>query len=574
MSIDKKQAANIFEEIARLLELKGANQFRTRAYVGAARTLRSLDMELEELVDGNEKVKGIGASSMEKLRELVKTGKMEYYESLKAEFPEGVLDLMKIPRLGPKKVKVLYQQLNITSLDDLEKACEQDELLSLDGFGAKTQENILKGIKHVRQYKGRHLVRAAHVPAQEFLSHLQTLPEVLELDLAGSLRRRKETVKDIDIVVSTEEPKAVMNAFVNHPLVHEIIAHGDTKSSVTLDSGINIDLRTVTPEQYAYALLHFTGSKEHNTVMRSRAKDKGLKLNEYGLFRGEERIHASSEEEIYGLLDLPFIPPELREDHAEFSLAEGDGIPSLVTLEDLKGTFHAHTTYSDGSASLDEMAQAAMLQGLEYLGITDHSQTAYYAGGLNVYDIEKQHKEIDALNESYDNFRIFKGIESDILADGSLDYPEPVLASFDFIIASVHSQFNLTKDEMTQRIIKAIENPYTTMLGHPTGRLLLSRESYPIDMHKVIDAAIANGVIVEINANPHRLDIDWRLLQYAKEKGMLTSINPDAHSTEGINDMIYGVGIARKGGLQVGDVLNTLSLQDVASYLDERHPGR
>lgn len=568
--VDQKQAAAIFEEIATLLELKGENPFRSRSYLNAARAIQDLEGDLAELAaDGKlAKVRGIGKGSAEKLTELIQTGKMSYHDELKASFPPGLLEMLDIPGLGPKKARVLYDQLDISSLEDLEQACIDNKVMELSGFGKKSQEKILKGIEQIRKYQGRFLIHHALPFAEQLLAFLREHPHVQRAEVGGSLRRRKETVKDIDFVAATDEPDAVMEDFVNHDLGVSVIAHGSTKSSITLHNGINVDLRCVTPAQYASAIMHFTGSKEHNTAMRARAKQRDMKLNEYGLFQGDDLVECHTEEEIYKALDLHFIPPELREDRGEFEWAEQRDCHRLLEVEDIKGIFHAHTTYSDGAASLKEMGEAAREMGMQYLGITDHSRTAYYAGGLQIPEVLRQHKEIDQLNAEWEDFKILKGIESDILTDGSLDYPQDILDQFDFIIASVHSQFNLAEEAMTERIIKAIEHPSTTMIGHVTGRLLLSRESYPLNVYKIIDAAVANDVIIEINANPHRLDLDWRVLSYAKEKGLTVSINPDAHSTQGLADIIYGVGIARKGGLGPEDVFNTKPLKAVLTQLD------
>ncbi len=566
---DKQTAMRIFKEMATLLELQGANPFKSKAYVKAARELQQHEGQPAEWIASGaiKEMRGFGKSLQEKLNELVETGKVSEHEELRSSFPEGLLKILTIPGLGSKKVRVLYEELGIESVEELEEACQTDKLLGIDGFGKKSQEKILQGIQQIRRYQGRHRLNQALPFAQRLLSDLRDQPDVQQLDLGGSLRRWKETVKDIDFVVATDNPEAVMEFFVNHPLAEHIIAHGSTKSSIMLNNGINVDLRTVTPKQYPYALMHFTGSKEHNTEMRRRAKDRGMKLNEYGLFKGENLVECESETDIFKELDLNYIPPELREDRTEFEWAVEMNHPPLVELSDIKGVFHAHSTYSDGAATLKEMAEATRALGYSYLGITDHSKTAYYAGGLSIEEVLKQHKEIDELNKEWDDFQLFKGIESDILGDGSLDYPDEILEQFDFVIASVHSQFKMSQDEMTARIIKAIEHPATTMVGHPTGRLLLNRDAYPLDIYKVVDAAAANNVIIEINANPYRLDIDWRILEYARDKGMLVSINPDAHSTKGLEDIQYGVGVARKGGLGPDHVFNALDLDTVREKL-------
>ncbi len=569
--IDKQQAAQIFSEIAILLELNGENAFRIRSFTNTARQLRGLEGDLGEMLATGEiaKVSGIGKGTVERLKEIAKTGTLAEYETLKQAFPAGLTEMLKVPGLGAKKVRALYEHLQVGSLGELEYACRENRLLALEGFGVKTQENILKGIEHVRRFQGRFLISTARRVAVQLLSELRGLAEVEMAEVGGSLRRWKETVKDVDLVAATSESAKVMEWFVSHPWVTSVVGHGPTKSSVVLGNGLQVDLRTVSREQYPYALMHFTGSKEHNTVMRSRAKDRGMKLNEYGLFRGDDLVICEDEAAIYRALDLHFIPPEMREDHGEFEKA-ASVLPTLVTQTALRGVFHAHTVESDGSARLEEMAEACRAQGWSYLGVTDHSQSAHYANGLTVERVLRQHQEADALNQKWSDFVILKGIESDILADGSLDYADEILAHFDFVIASVHSQFKMTEEAMTARIIRAIEHPATTMLGHPTGRLLLSREGYSLDMAKIIDAAIANGVIIEINANPYRLDIDWRFLERACARGLLVSINPDAHSIEGLEDVIYGVGIARKGGLEPASVFNTWPLEEVRRWLSAR----
>ena len=568
MSVDKKQAIKILKEIAVLLQIKGESSFKSRAYTNGARALEDTDESLQELVESGRlsKIKGMGKALVSKLTDLVENERMTYYEELKASLPEGLMDLTRIPGLGPKKIKKLYDELSITSLGELEYACKENRLVILDGFGPKTQTNILKGIEYLRKNQGRHRMNFARQSSRAVVSALEGMEEIKRMDVTGSVRRCKETVKDIDIIVSTTEPQKVMDAFVGLPDVDDVIAHGNTKSSVLLASGIQVDLRCVTDEQYPFTLLHFTGSKEHNTALRRIAKQHDLKLNEYGLFRTDDTsLVCKSEEDIYQSLGLHFVPPPLREDRGEVEKAAEAPFPALVQESDIRGIFHAHTTYSDGAATLKEMGDACIELGYEYIGITDHSRSAFYAQGLSIERVQQQQKEIDALNAEWgETFRIFKGIESDILQDGALDYPEEILESFDFIIASVHSRFKMNKEDMTQRILKAIEHPCTTMLGHPTGRLLLAREPYELDMHYLLDAAAANDVIVEINANPHRLDLDWRLLEYAVNKGVMISINPDAHTIRGLKDVEYGVGIAQKGGLVPAQIFNTRSVFEVA----------
>jgi len=568
----KQEVSEILDEIATLLELKGENPFKCRAYSNASRTIAALDMDLGEAVRSGalKEVKGIGVALFEKITELVTTGKMGYYEELKASVPAGLLEMIRIPGLGPKRAKAIFDHLGVSTLGELEYACNENRLLKLPGFGPKMQEKILQGIQYVRKQKGQFHYPVAAAAAEILFKVLKAHKAVKRIAVAGSLRRRKEVVKDIDLLVSADKPGPIMEAFTTLPEVEEVIAKGETKSSIRLQSGINADLRVVSDTEFPYALHHFTGSKEHNVAMRGRAQRLGFKMNEYGLFKGEKLIACKDEKEIFAKLGLAFIPPELREDMGEIAAAETKKLPHLIEEADIKGIFHNHTVYSDGNATLKEMVEAARSAGYEYIGISDHSRSAHYANGLEIERVRKQQKEIDALQKEYKDFTIFKGIECDILPDGSLDYPDNILASFDFVIVSIHSKFKMTEPEMTKRILKAIKNPYVTILGHPTGRLLLTREAYPVDMQTIIKAAGDLGVVMELNANPMRLDLDWRLGPLAVEKGVPVSINPDAHSVEGINDVQYGVGIARKGWLTRESVFNTKPATEMKKVLAKR----
>lgn len=560
-----KHVAAVLEEIAVLLELAGENPFKARSYTNMARTLEGLDEEIATLVrEGRlREVKGLGDALEQKITELVTTGELEYHKNLRKQFPDTLFDLFKIPGLGAKRIKQLFDELKIASLDELEAACKDGRLDGLKGFGPKLQQNILEGIAFARQHSGRFLISTGRETAEYLLDHVKAHPSVIRAEIAGSLRRWKETVHDIDIVASSKDPAALMAHFVSVPGVVRVAGQGDTKSSVVFESGMSADLRVVSDDQFPYALMHFTGSKEHNIVMRQRAKDRGLKLSEYGLFEGETNEACADETAIYKRLDLPFIQPELREDMGEFALT---ATPKLLDAEDIAGVVHAHTTYSDGANSLEQMALGAKERGYAYFGVADHSQSAAYAGGLTPARVSKQHAEIDRLNKKLEGVRILKGIESDIRADGSLDYPDEVLASFDFIVASVHSGLNMTEAAATKRVIKAIENPYTTILGHPTARLLLQREGYPLDWDAVFAACAACRVAIEINAHPRRLDLDWRLMRRAKEAGCMFSIGPDAHSVDGFDVMRYGIGVARKGGLTKNDVLNSLGADAILAW--------
>lgn len=571
---DKHKVAKILEEIAGLLEIQGENRFKCLAYVNAARAIEEFQGDLLEAArEGRLKgLKGIGQVLADKLTELITTGRLEYYDRLTAALPPGLLELLAVPNLGPKKIKVLYDRLGVASLGELEYACVENHLVELPGFGKKTQDNILRGIWQLKRHRGQHLYSEAHPVAEELLAALAACPAVQQQAIAGSLRRHKEVVKDIDLLASSEDPAAVMGHFVALSLVEKVEAQGPTKATVALTAGMRADLRVVAPEEFPYALQHLTGSQEHNTALRGRARELGLKLNEYGLFQGERRLPVASEADLYARLGLAYIPPELREDRGELEAAAEGRLPELLQEEALTGAFHNHTTWSDGAASLEEMVRAAQALGWRYIGISDHSQAAAYAGGLQVERLRQQQSRIDELNRQLEGITILKGIEADILPDGSLDYDESVWQSFDFVIASVHSKFKLPEEEMTRRVLRVMENPYATMLGHLTGRLLLARDSYPLDLGAVIAAAARHGVLIELNANPQRLELDWRYWRQAAEAGVMTSINPDAHNTESLRHVRYGVGIARKGWLTAAHVLNTRPLEEVRALLARRRP--
>jgi len=577
--MNKKQIASILDEMGTLFELKGENPFKCRAFHNAARVVEGLTADISALVESGEirSVKGIGGGLAKVIGELVRTGSCVEHESVKSSLPEGLLQMLRIPGLGPKRIKILYEKLKIKSIEELKSACENHRLAKLDGFGEKTEENILKGIDLIAKSSDKHHYPAARMAAEKILEVIGALPEVKRCEVAGSLRRKKEIIGDIDIVVSSTEKSRgkIFDAFVEHADVQSVIGRGDTKSSVVLKSGINCDLRIVTDAEFPFALNYFTGSKEHNVEMRSRARKHGLSLNEYAFtgIEGEKKKKKSviprckSEEEIYKALGLTYVPPELRENMGEIEAAEMGSLPVLIENADIRGTFHCHTSYSDGMNSLEEMAEAAQNLGWSYLGIADHSKVAAYAGGLSEARVKQQQKAIDKLNERLKGFHLFKGTEVDILADGSLDYPDKLLSTFDYVVIAIHSKFKMTEAEATKRMIKALKNKYVTCIGHPTGRLLLSRDGYPINMIDVIDAASDYGKAIEINSHPFRLDLDWRFVKYAKTKKVPIFINPDAHTTEGLKDVEYGVGIARKGWLEVKDVVNAWDLKKVTNYL-------
>ena len=563
-----KEAAIFIEEYGVLLELSGANAFRIRAYTNAVRTLEMLETPLDALIAAGTlgEVKGIGKSVGELVLEFADTGTATAYEELRASVPDGLLDMLRVPGLGPRKIIAIREALGIEDLDALALACGDGKLAELKGFGKKTQENILKGIEYIRAHRGRFRADVARESTQTLFDTLQALPQTQRIEVAGSLRRAKETVKDVDFVVSANEPQVISDAFVAHPAVAEITAQGETKSSVRLNNGMQVDLRVVPDGEFPYILHHFTGSKEHNVALRARAQGQGLKINEYGLYRGKERVECVDETAFFAAMGLAYIPPELREGLGEIEAAAENALPELLTAADIRGMLHVHSTYSDGADSIEAMALAVRERGYDYLGMADHSQAAAYAGGLNVDAVKRQWDEIARLNEKLAPFRIFKGIESDILGDGSLDYTDDILEQFEYIVVSVHSQFNLDRAKMTARIIRAIEHPCATIVGHLTGRLLLDREGYDVDVDQIIEAAARCGVAIEINAHPARLDIDWRHVKKARDHGVQIAVNTDAHSTGGLDNLPYGIGIARKGWLRAKDVPNALDCEAIATW--------
>jgi DNA polymerase (family 10) len=583
----KGEIATVLEEIAILLELKNENPFKIRAYTNAARSLETFggnvsDLQNEEAL---EKIPGIGKAIAAKVKELAETGSLKYLEELRAEFPASILELFSIPGLGAKKIKALYEKLQISSIEQLQKACESGRVAKLPGFGETTQTKLCEAIAKRAQHTGSFQLGQIAPEAETLRSDLAAHPDALQVDLAGSYRRRKEIVRDVDLIVSTKKPDAITKFFTAHPLVESVIAQGSTKTSVRLRSGIQSDLRVVSPAEYPFALSYFTGSKEHNIEMRNRALKRGWTLNEYRIaplppdpkarkIKTATKIpRVRDEAELYRAVDLDFIPPELRENCGEFEAAEKHSIPKLIEKENLRGTFHCHTGASDGHNSLEEMAEAAQALGLQYLGIADHSRSSIQAHGLDETKLRAQMAAIRKLNKKFDSFRLFAGVECDILRDGSLDFPNEILGDLDYAVASIHSVFNLSEADMTKRIIRAMENPFITMLGHPTGRLLLKREPYQIDIPAILDAAAATGTWIEINAAPKRLDLDWRWWPLAKQKGVKCVINPDAHRVERLQDLWFGVGVARKGWLTKADVVNCLPLNKIEAEL-KRKRGR
>src|SRR5438093_4728074 len=565
--MDKRAIAKVLEEIGLLLELKGENPFKSNAYYSAARTIESLTEDVTELIASGRirDLKGIGAALAEKLAELVGTGRLTYYEELKQSVPPGLLEMTAIPGMGPKKIAAVWGQLGITTMGELEYACVENLLVSLPGFGQKTQDKIRQGIQQLKRRRGFHLYANGIGEAERIVEVIRHSAGVRSAELVGELRRRLEVVQAISVLVGADRPRSVLDSLQRIEALWELSRAGD---KIIGKSPMGISVSVVLSEDLtAHAILAATGSEEHLNALASRAARMKIPWNLTPAAGGKLAPKADSEEALYAVLGLPFIEPELREGLGEIEAAEAGLLKPLVEARQIQGIFHNHTTYSDGSATLDEMVAAAKALGYRYIGISDHSQSAFYANGLKEDRIREQHAAIDALRTRTSGIAIFKGIEADILADGSMDYHDEVLARFDFVIGSVHSRFNLPEEEQTARVIRALANPYVTMLGHPTGRLLLSREGYRIDMKRVIDAAKQYGKIVEINANPHRLDLDWRLCHYAKEQGVKVSINPDAHATDGLEDVPFGVNVARKGWLEASDVINTLGPQEILPAL-------
>lgn len=570
----RENLAEVLEEIALLLELKGENPFKIRAYRQGAETVRNFDGEIVALAEKNELtgIKGIGEALRDKLHELASTGKLEFHEKLRAEFPAGLFELFDVQGLGPKKVKALYDALGISSVADLKAACNAGKVAELPGFGAKTQTKILEAIAHRESFADTFLLGGITPLVEEITGLLRLHPEISRVAVAGSYRRAKETVHDLDFLVATKEPALVCEDFTTLPQVASIIVCGDTKASVRLRNGLQCDLRAVSNDQFPFALQYFTGSKEHNVALRSLALKQGLSLNEYGFTPTDKDdpapIPAVNEEaDIYRALGLNFIPPELRENMGELEVAAHHTLPRLVELGQLRGTFHNHTTASDGHETLAEMAEEAIDLGLQYLGIADHSKASFQANGLDETRLLAQIEAIAKLNASYEHFRLFAGSEVDIHKDGSLDFDDEMLARLDYCVASVHASFTLSEEEMTRRICRAMENEHVTMLGHLTGRLLLKRDGYAVNHAMVIDCAAETRTIIELNCNPMRLDMDWRWWKRARDKGVLCSINPDAHSTAGIHHIGLGVRLARKGWLRKQDVFNTRSVGEIEEFL-------
>jgi len=570
--LENKTIADIFTEIADILDIQGENPFRIRSYRNAARTIEDMSQSLEALVKaGNnlEELPGIGKSISEKIREILSTGKCRSLEELRSQVPAGLTELLKLEGLGPKKVKVLFEELEVDSVDRLEKAARAGRLRNLPGMGLKTEEKILKSVEHYRSGMGRFKLSVGFQYAEALLKHLKGMPGLKRLNPAGSFRRRRETIGDLDILAICSKGCQVMDRFTGYGDVAEVLAKGETKSSVRLNCGLQVDLRVLEEESFGAALHYFTGSKAHNVTIRERAKEMGLKVSEYGVFRAkdEKRVSGAEEEEVFKAVGLPLIPPELREDRGEIQAAEKGKLPRLIELADIRGDLQMHTTASDGKNSILEMAHKAKEMGYAYIAVTDHSKAVRVAGGLDEKQLAKHLKEIEKANRQISGFRILKGVEVDILADGTLDLKDDILKECEVVLASVHSRFNMEEGEMTRRVIKAIKNPNVKILAHPTGRLILEREPFKINLKEVIQAAIDHGVAVEINAYPDRLDLKDVDARMARDMGAKLAINTDAHSALQLELMKFGVFTARRGWVEARDVINTLPLEGLLKTL-------
>ncbi|MDR4515557.1 DNA polymerase/3'-5' exonuclease PolX [Nitrosomonas sp.] len=564
--------AAIFEEIADLLEIQGANPFRIRAYRNADRILGELSEDVATMLDKGEdltRLPGIGNDLAAKIKEIVSIGHCSLLDRLHKELPATIADLLKIPGIGPRRVKALYHDLAVQTVEQLYRAARDGRIRALPGFGEKTELNILQAVEaHANQARRFKLAVAAQY-AEALKNSLAAAPGVSQVTVAGSYRRMRETVGDLDILVAAAASEPVVQRFIQYQEVAKILSAGVTRASVVLECGVQVDLRVVKSESFGAALHYFTGSKSHNVAVRRIAQKKGLKINEYGVYRGNKRIAGQSEESVYAAVGLAYIPPELRENRGEIALAQSGRLPQLVTQSDLRGDLHAHTKATDGHNSLREMALAAKSLGFEYLAITEHSRRLTVAHGLDPLRLSRQCAEIDKLNAEMEGMTLLKGIEVDILEDGSLDLPDNALAQLDLVVGAVHSQFDLSRGKQTERILRAMEHPYFTMLAHPTGRLIQRRAPYDVDMVRIIRAAKNRGCFLELNAHPERLDLLDTYCQMAREEGVLISINSDAHSTHDFANLRFGIGQARRGWLEKKDVLNTRSLKELRRLIKQ-----
>ncbi|MFO7758701.1 MAG: DNA polymerase/3'-5' exonuclease PolX [Pseudomonadota bacterium] len=570
MPVHNSEIATIFDHVADLLEIKEANRFRVRAYRNAANTIRDLGPALEDMLEEGEdlsELPDIGEDLADKIAEIVRTGRLPLLDEVADEVPEAIVEATRIPGIGPKRARALFEALDLSSVDDLEQAAEDGQIAAIEGFGEKIQARIRKELKQGLIGDERIRLDLAEDFAEPLLEWIRSIEGVATAEIAGSYRRRKETVGDLDILVQAEDGGAIIDQVTEYDEVEEIVSKGRTRSTVTLRSGLQVDLRVVPEPSWGAALHYFTGSKAHNIAGRRRAQDRDLKLNEYGIFDGEKRIGGATEEEIYDRLDLPWIDPVLRENRGEIEAAEKGVLPKLVKPGDIKGDLHTHTTASDGKNSLEEMAQAAKDRGYEYLAITDHSKSQTQAGGLNEDELRRQIDEIGALNDQLDGIRLLASCEVDILEDGSLDFPDTILERLDLVVASVHSKLDLAEDRQTDRVIRAMDNPLVSIIGHPTGRRIGDRKPFALDMDRLLEAAKDRGCVLELNANPVRLDLKDVNCRMAAERGVDIVISTDAHSTGGLDNMRYGVAQARRGWLTAGNVVNTRSWCNLSKML-------
>lgn len=571
MPIYNSEIADKFRELADLLEIKGANRFRVRAYRKAAQTISNLSKRLEDMIKDEEdltQLSGIGKELSKKIKEIIETDELSALIKAKDEIPAGLIELLNVEGLGPKRVKTLYQELGVESMKDLRKAVKKGQVNKLEGFGKKTEDNIREAIKK-QKGKKRVLLAVADEIVQPLINYLKEDKNIDRVEIAGSYRRRKETIGDFDILASSSKGKEVIDRFVKFEDVKKIVSKGETRSTIKLRTGMQVDLRVVPKKSFGAALIYFTGSKNHNIALRNLAIQKGLKVNEYGVFKKkiEKRIAGTTEKEIYETLNLSFIPPEIREDRGEIQAAKEDNIPNLIKLEDIKGDLHMHTDNSDGDYSIEKMVQMSRKLGREYVAITDHSSLIPLVHGLKEEDIDDYIKKVKKVDKKFNDISVLAGCEIDIRKDGSLFFKNEILKKFDIVLIGVHSYFNLDSEQQTQRIIKAIENPYSNILVHPTGRKIQQREPYEIDMERVMKVAKENNCFLEIDAQPVRLDLNARHARMAKEMGLRLAINTDSHSPEALKFMKYGVYQAQRGWLEASDVINTLNLKELKKLL-------
>jgi DNA polymerase (family 10) len=572
--MENNQIAAVFEEISNLMKILQDDskwQFKAAAYDRAKRSIEGFSERIEDLArDPKRKlteIPGVGEDLAAKIRELVETGKSKYHQEQLAKIPGSLLDLLQLQTVGPQKVRLFHKELGVQNVDDLEAAAKQGRLRDLPGMSAKSEANILKAIETFRRASGRYRLDAAYETAEDLIAYLHESKGVEDVTPAGSLRRGRETVGDLDLLVIGRNHAAIADHFAKYPGISEILAKGEDKVSVKLENDLQVDVRLLERKSYGAALQYFTGSKEHNVALRDRAKRRGWKLSEYGLFEDDKVLASRTEEDIYGKFDLPWIPPELRENMGEIEAAEKGKLPKLVELGDIKGDLQMHTTASDGKASIEDMAAAAKKMGYQYILITDHSKAVTIANGLDEKRARENIRRIHAVRKNVKGIEIWAGSEVDIMGDGTLDYPDDLLKEFDIVLVSVHSRMNMPGEEMTKRLLKAMENPYVRILGHPTGRQLLKRDPFTFDVEKVFEAARKHGVILELNGNPERLDLSDRHVKLARDRGMKVIISTDAHHPEHLKLMKYGVITARRGWLEKKDVLNTLPPQKLLKSL-------